>query len=88
MAGLDGWVTCQERLNFGIKRTGRIRDKTGCNGLGNRCSIREVSDAIGRFRLCFLDGRYTHTFKRWVSLCSISASDIRPPVPAGFDPRV
>jgi hypothetical protein len=36
-----GWlVTCQKRLYFGMKRNCKIQDKMGCNGLGNRCSIR------------------------------------------------
>ena len=39
MAELDA-VTCQKCLNFKTKRNCKIQDRMGCNGLGNRCSIR------------------------------------------------
>jgi len=33
-------VASQKCLNFWTKRNSKIQDKMGCNGLGNRCSIR------------------------------------------------
>jgi hypothetical protein len=36
-------VISQNRLNFGMKRHCKIQDKMVCNGLGNRCSIPELS---------------------------------------------
>jgi hypothetical protein len=30
----------KKRLNFQTQRDSKIQDKMGCNGLGNRCSIR------------------------------------------------
>ena len=36
-------VISQKRLYFGMKRNCMIQGKIGCNGLGNRCSIPELS---------------------------------------------
>ena len=36
-------VIGQKRLNFGIKRNCKIQGEMVCNGLGNRCSIPELS---------------------------------------------
>jgi hypothetical protein len=42
--GVIGWlVVSQKRLNFWMKQNCKVQDKMGCNGLGNRCSIPELS---------------------------------------------
>jgi hypothetical protein len=42
---VGNWSNC---LNFRMKRNCKIRDKMGCNGLGNRCSVSSAPEIVAK----------------------------------------